>query len=61
MISAEPSQLSLLIFQEGMGQLKVVAGGLQVIGEFIMDFSNCFSSQHYKAIQVALFFAYTYS
>lgn len=24
----------LLIFQEGMGQLKVVAGGLQVIGKF---------------------------
>lgn len=25
----------LFIFQEGMGQLKVVAGGLQVIGEIM--------------------------
>lgn len=34
------TQLSLLLFQEGMGQLKVVAGGLQVIGEFITSFIN---------------------
>lgn len=50
-----------IIFQEGMGQLKIVAGGIQLSGQaLVLDLlrASAIRSRHGQPIQIGMFFFY---